>query len=557
MEKPEEDIYNITINWIRHGESCANYAHGSSDKKNVPHRPHGFGKFPNKYEEDYANNKNSEEDTQKNNHASNDILYNSHPVSGNSHAYEPNLSYIGMNHAINLGNEFFFKREHIDPKNIYISSGLTRTITTALIALRFIPDAVIYVVPYINETENNNDDISNIAVPLIILKKRIRFIQEWLQKNWITRFDDIELINFLITIYEIIDVSKDTGLLPLKTKIKTELDCRKNNECRETNMKNLQQLVSDIIKIDNFEQFLFKDENQKDENQKDENQKDENQKDENQKDKLQFVIAIFKKLLNFKDNMDKFKQGPTINYRFYSYYEIEYTKQNIQNNQIYHDKLKNQQDKQKIPYPYYKNIDYFLTFILSQIQQYMIFDINTNKYVFQKDGNYTGQHIKIYAFAHGHLIKTMWSELNSDTYNENKSVLDNIFNTMVVSDNIQMSKKTNEIKKHVFNIIYIPTLIRSNYYNFEYYNQNVCDLQSIQGIINYPLLNDPSKNLNIERYPPRQDVAFYYKHDKDYYDTLPSDSFNNYKQKYLKYKQKYLNLKKKYVYLILGTHYLK
>lgn len=524
-EQDEEEISNITINWIRHGESCANYAQGPNDKKkDIPTRS-GFGKFPNKYEEDnekYDSILNDEGDTQKNKHASNGILYNSHPVSGSSNAYEPNLSYIGMNQAVNLGNDFFFKQKHIDPKNIYISSGLTRTITTALLALRFIPDAVIYVVPYINETENNNEDISNIAVPLVILRKRIHFIQEWLRINWITRFDDIQIINFLITIYEIIDVSKDTGLY-LKKIIKIELDCRKNNNCRETNMTNLQQLVTYIIQIDNFKQFLYK----------------------NQNHKLQFVIDTFKKLHDFKDNMDKFKQGPTIDYTIYSLYEIGYNKQNNQNNQIYQDKLKIPQNKLKIPYPYYKNIGYFLTFILPIIQKNMKFNTDTNKYVFQKhDLKYTEQHIKIYAFAHGHLIKTMWSELNNNTYNKNKYVLDNMFNTMVVSDNIKINKQSNEIKTHDFNIIYIPSQIRSNYYNFEYYNQNVCDLQSIQGIINYPLLKDPSKNLNIERYPPMSDVAFYYKHDKDYYDTLPLCVSNTYKQKYLKYKQKYINLKK-------------
>ena len=111
-----------------------------------------------------------------------------------------------------------------------------------------------------------------------------------------------------------------------------------------------------------------------------------------------------------------------------------------------------------------------------------------------------------------------------------------MMNTTVVSNTITFGQ-LHRIINHEFEIIHIPTQIRSSYYNFEYYNADICKLQSIKGIINYPL-GDPQVDLDREKYIPTEDVKFFYDDGKNY-NGLPLQI----QQKYLKYKKKYLNLK--------------
>lgn len=186
--------YQIRINWIRHGESCANFDVGSNkDKKSVHPTNSGYGIVGNQYEIDRYDKLQEFENVKVAGQIAytDDIAIVHEDIEEDmpkrfvqwftsfitaSNYYEPNLSYIGMNHAINLGTDFFSTGDHHNPRNIYISSGLTRTITTALLALRFIPDAVIYVVPYINEIGNAAQalkaDWQNTAVKSSILKKK-------------------------------------------------------------------------------------------------------------------------------------------------------------------------------------------------------------------------------------------------------------------------------------------------------------------------------------------------------------------------------------------------
>ena len=101
---------------------------------------------------------------------------------------------------------------------------------------------------------------------------------------------------------------------------------------------------------------------------------------------------------------------------------------------------------------------------------------------------------------------------------------------------------SHEIISHDFKIIYTPIQIRSSYYNFEHYNENVCKRESIKGIINYPL-GHPSEILDLRQYPPTSSVAFYYDNIERYNEAILPTQIGGYKQKYLKYKEKYLNLK--------------
>ena len=540
----DTQTYQIQINWIRHGESCANFDVGSNkDKKSDPSTKSGYGIVGNQYEIDRQNEQQKpvivnvagqiayQEDIEIKHEDIEDIAIEHEDIEEHtqkgfiqrflsriraSFIYEPNLSYIGMNHAINLGTNFFSTCNHRDPRNIYISSGLTRTITTALLALRFIPDAVIYVVPYINEIGNiaqpMGADWQNTAVKSSILKKKILFIKKWLDKNWITRFDDIEIINFLITIYEIID-DKNPNALQFRQKIFDVLNCRKNKVCRETNINQLQELVLELINDQNIINtdgtYLIR-------------------TDANKYDSVMNTVGRIRSLHN---NMNIFKRGPTVNFEIYDYYE----------------KLRENPNNQKvIPDTTISNIDFFLSDVLKVIHRDIRFNPGTEIYPthLRMLPNTDRETITIYAFVHGSLIRDMWKRFSNCTYRQYEHKLNEMMNTFVVSNIITLGKISNRIINHDFKIIHDPIKIRSSYNNFEKYNINVCKTQSVKGIINYPL-GDPTRKLSRERYHPTPDSEFFYceQLDGQYHDNLPLQ-IGGYKKKYLKYKQKYLNQKK-------------
>ena len=509
----DTQTYQIRINWIRHGESCANFDVGSSkDKKSNPSTNSGYGRVRNQYETDRSNklqewvnvdvvdgipsypediaieHEDIKEDIPKG------ILQRFASFAKASNIYEPNLSYIGMSHAINLGTDFFSTQDHYKPQNIYISSGLTRTITTALLALRFIPDAVIYVVPYINEIGNAaqtvNADWQNTAVKSSILKKKILFIKKWLDKNWITRFDDIEIINFLITIYEIIDDTNPEAL-QFRQMITDVLNCRKNKVCRETHINQLQELVLQLINDQNIINsdgtYLIR-------------------TDINKYDSVMNTVG---RIRSFHNSMNIFKRGPTVNFEIYDYYE----------------KLRETPNYQRIiPDTTISNIDFFLTDVLKVIHRDIRFTHETEIYPthLRMLPNTDRERITIYAFVHGSLIRDMWKRFSNDTYDAKKHQLHEMMNTFVVSDIITLGKISNKIINHAFEIIHDPIKIRSSYNNFEKYNTNVCKLESVKGIINYPL-GDPTRELSREKYHPTPDSEFYYSEQKDgqYPDNLP------------------------------------
>jgi len=580
--------YNITINWIRHGESCANYLTGKiKDKKSTPEAKLGYGINENEYETDSKDNiefkdelknndeedwkdelKNSSEEDWEDNlvgeyvgdyvwdeealdkierqitttpdtnqwsswlgftsnnekpeksvEKSDEKSKISSTVSWitNNYKYEPNLTYIGMNHSINLGTEFFSLREHNNPKNIYISSALTRTITTALLALRFIPNAVIYVVPYINELENGwnitHGDKQNLAVESSKLIKKIMFIKDWLEKNWIIKFDDIEVINFLIAIYEIINTRvmhtnghQDPGII--KENIKKVLDCRKNRTCRNEYIDNVQNLVLEIIENENIRNgTYFK-------------WGENNEIRATDIVKYNFVISTINKVKQLLEDRQNIR-GPIVNFEIYNHFEG-----------LFNDKIVD------IPDTKYSNSEFFLNNVLKIIHNDIIFNEEDGRYPEEltRSKQVNTEDIKIYAFIHGSLIRKIWEQNKIDTYNQNLHELENMMNTTVVSNTITFGQ-LHRIINHDFEIIHRPTKIRSSYYNFENYNADVCKLQSIKGIINYPL-GDPQGELDRERYIPTEDVKFFYEEGKNYND-LPLQI----KQKYLKYKKKYLNLK--------------
>ena len=550
-----EETYNITINWIRHGESCANLAtKGFQDKKDPDSDisyGDGYGITGNGFETNMKNGLHKDimdKEIDITNTEIQEFELIDHPIGDDSlidkeyqtfvdtwmevfntaaskmkgtFMYEPNLSYVGMSHAINLGTNFFSKNEHSNHTNIYISSALTRTITTALLALRFVSDAVIYVVPYINEINNSAEqfgiDFQNTAVKSSILKKKILFIKKWLDINWITYFDDIEIINFLITIYEIIDISNNADAEKVKNTIIKVLNCRKYIGCRRDNYTQLQDYVLELLQMENLDSYLIKDNNTK----------------------YTLVTNFIKKAQTLVSNLTQFKHGPTVNFEIYDYYEQLRTKPRY---------------KDIIPDTTISNINFFLTDVLKIIyrdikfpKNYQIYPKNLNKL---EDG--PREDITIYAFAHGSLIRQIWREFHnkedkSQSYGSVAHELDKMMNTAVISDIITLTKDLHRILEHNFTIIHTPEKIRSTYYNFEKYHPDVCKLQSIKGIINFPLYYDTLDTSKVavfkQKYPPDKNSEFFYNNMKPYTNNLPL-VIEGYERKYLKYKQKYLDLKK-------------
>ena len=170
-----------SIHWVRHAESCSNY-----NTDYIIDKPN-----------DLYNSSNTVYKTP----------LKTKELSASS--LEPPLSYIGMSQAIMLGNKYFSDKTHI--YDCYISSPMVRTITTALLALRG-KSVVIYVIPFINETNYKKENKETIVVytnkqkqgvPSIFLKKKIYYIQKLIKKNWFKYYDDIEFLIELQNLYSL------------------------------------------------------------------------------------------------------------------------------------------------------------------------------------------------------------------------------------------------------------------------------------------------------------------------------------------------------------------
>jgi bisphosphoglycerate-dependent phosphoglycerate mutase len=230
----------ITIHWTRHAESCSNLEIGyETDKNEYPNRNIGYSQI----------------DTQKLTIKKEPMTINNllNPLNIFSQCgYHPNLSYIGMQQAILLGK--FIK--NIDYDIICVSPTL-RTIMTALMALRG-TNHKIYVVPFIIEDTNPlclGNDMQNTPLSSLSLQQNVLFIKDWLEKNWIENFDDIELMDNLSALKNILVGSgnnkKEIELIDkiLNYKIRTTLNDVKNLTHTLSNIQNVQaQKMVGIIK---------------------------------------------------------------------------------------------------------------------------------------------------------------------------------------------------------------------------------------------------------------------------------------------------------------------
>jgi hypothetical protein len=420
---------NISIDWVRHAESCSNFDSGYiTDENSYNKRPLGYNKY-----------------TSNINDKTTDIkLYNPFSIIKSALMYEPNLSFIGMQQAIKLGS--YLKNKKYD---VILCSPLTRTIMTALLSCRN-NDTKIIVVPYISEIHNYasliGKDCSNMGVTSNILKKRIIFIKKWLIENWITYFDDIEIMEDLIDIKEhlmfnnsIINsqkkliINKINFILSCKSKkgslSKTDSHINKNNDCSYK----IEQLLNNFI-------YVFKNEKN---------------------------IDIFKYVIKYKkifNNLLKFKSGPPVDFSIlikYEKYSINNHKYNIANSN---------------KYLFYNEI------------------LDTVVNIVNKPPNIQ---LNILCFSHGLFIKDIWKTRNPDTFVYEKKIL----NTIVINENL----KYNEFKK-----IYLPSPIRSTYENFESLNIDICRLQSVKGVTNYIFTESSYFNNFYNYVIPKNKLNLYY-----------------------------------------------
>jgi len=474
-----------TIIWIRHAESCSNYARGNlPDKATISENKKkylGYGKdfikdpsVSNPYMKDIMRQNMSnliEPSSRGFGQIFTDIL-----SSTKSLVYEPNLSFIGMSQAINLSPYISTISSEAD---MYISSPMTRTIMTALLSLRhknLIKPITIYICPFINEIALFDlYDYQNKAVPSNILKKRITFIQDWLDRNWISSYDDIEVMDDLISIYDKVDSTHRASLDKI-------FNCRKNKRANICEKDDLEKFIREFIRtpiIDgtNNETKIFI-------------------------EKYRIIMKDF----------SKFKRGPKISYEIYTHYENLYKGTNLT--------LISSHTK-------------FFSEVIPHIQKLY----NDPKFYV--------------IYAHGLIIKSIWSTLNADSYKFYEKELQHMMNTQAFKhesyrdESYRDESYRDESKKYdYFNLNNTPTKIRDSYFNFEEYNQNVCRKQSVKGVINYKFAEaetnlSETNSSDTKPYPIEQmDVDVRFAYDKDY-------KVEGFKHKYLKYKYKYLIFKEK------------
>lgn len=257
---------DIHLYWARHAESCSNY-----DKKKMRDYPPedynsnmniGYAKKENPIispdfnksslfvnykllpeEEEYMQDK---EKTQSN------ILFS-------VARYHPNLSFIGMQHAILLGQ--YFKDKNITA--IFVSPTL-RAIMTALIAFRSHSPVTIHVVPYIHEKMKSkniiNPDYKNTPLQSDRLKRMVEFVKDWLEYKWFDYYDDIEINNTLLSLQkqlsELLDKYPELNLtIELINKMLNYKVTRKNNILLEI-YNSLIQTSQPIPELSSYITFL-------------------------------------------------------------------------------------------------------------------------------------------------------------------------------------------------------------------------------------------------------------------------------------------------------------
>ena len=508
---------NIIIDWVRHAESCANYDQGTVND-NFPKE---------KYEKNIGYQIISDPPVYQGKKGSRSNL----TVSSNKSAfvYEPNLSFIGMQHAIMLDLKFVENEMNTLPYDIVFVSPLTRTIMTALMAFRHYPNIKIYVVPYISEHLNISssvgigsiDDYQNKPVSSYDLKKRIKFIKDWLETNWLEYYDDIEVITTLRYIRDDImsrnssDNNFDIKLNIVLNEITEALQCRPKGYITDYGLIGIGHRKIAYKTLCNMKRAIVSVVEAR------------NSFNSNVQGKIDRLNDLLK---------PNIIRGPEVDFSILE--KIENSGKDL-----------------------HSNFEKFYEEILPEFL------------------NRLNNH-KILCVSHGSVMKEYFNQ-QYPTANisdvTNTQVFEEIISYNAMSFNGFQHLNLNSQK-------YLPISIRQSFQNFEYVNYDICRTESIKGIINY-YMNKNFENIyeNIKKQKSNKDekvsiyndkvpqddallvpassyytsffaqksidyvnpdVKFYY--NKKWSDFAPVNNIvkGGYYDKYKKYKQKYLELKK-------------
>ena len=540
---------NITIDWVRHAESCSNVSSQSVSDINDKSRNISYNKIQNPT--DVHANKFS---------TTANIILNPLSYLKGACQYHPNLSYIGMQHSIVLGTNYLRDEIQQGKYDIVFTSASLRTISTALLGLRGI-DCKIFVVPYISEVLNScSHDNQNLPVRSEILKRQISFYKDWLEKNWIYNFDDIELMTLLNSIK-----SNYMNQQDVLTIIDTILTCRPNiyknslsswssyinysqpdyKQCESTIMNLLDTLIDEL--------------------------KDYN--DDN-----------YRELSKFKNK--NFIRGPSVDFSILESYESSNSDIKSDFNKFYAELLPRYFNNLNSPpntvspntmspntmSPNTPNTMPLNTMPLNTMPLNTMplntMPLNTmplNTGPLNTVPLNTVKMVKILCVSHGAVMRKFLGKIyGSEPHHP--------MNTQVFRQTgIKLANGNTSIDTNPNNIDYtryVPPKLRSEYENFEIFNKDVCLLEGLKGIVNYPLwdpnneesmvpkkyqtgnyaLEKLGKDIYTAKNIATPDVQFYFDNKEKYQapqNQIITGGHNNYRSKYIKYKIKYQRLKSK------------
>ncbi|ANB50889.1 hypothetical protein [Powai lake megavirus] len=487
----------IIIDWIRHAESCANLDSNNYHDKNIyPNRAIGYDLIT------PSDTNVIEPVTKKFGDKLRIFTTKIKAVA----KYHPNLSFIGTQQAVLLGSTL--ASNHIVYDAVFVSPTI-RAIMTAIMVFRGFP-VIIYVVPYISEGLNlaKNHDNQNTALKSDLLKRQVLFIKDWLENNWISNFDDIYVMNILTDLHKIMSKNTDNEATNEIIKIIDEIiQCRPSLQKSGVPIDSYGDVCDTVGKIKNILSIL-------------------QQKFININDNNEFIDPNIENIyLSLNQILDpKFLRGPPVNFDIIQNFEKK-EEQIISNNHSYyiHQNLRK------------PDLSKFYSIVLPTIFEMNILD-NNNRL------------IHIACVSHGGAMKKYFSNKYLS-----KSAPHKLLNTQIFREILNLENNIFE-PYSIDYTYYIPVKIRTMYANFEQLNIDICRLESLKGIINYPIYNQTwnskikpiisAKESTATNYA-LSDVKFYFQNTEKYH-NIQNDELHggkkSYQYKYRKYKSKYNQL---------------
>lgn len=495
---------DFTIDWTRHAESCSNFDLGNyldQEKSSIPNIP-------------------------------------TTTTLKAAWRYQPNLSFIGMQQAIQLGNNEPVQTTHYD--DVFVSPTV-RTIMTALMALRGKP-YTIHVIPFITEHKNlaGEGDFQNNPVNALKLRRIVAYIKDWLEINWIKYFDDIMVIKYLSDLKNYLDNNDLDATL-----INTILMCKQNIDNKT--YENRPYLAYGLYK----EQYL---------------PAAKQAYCTSQRKTTQSDVCYD---LWYKDCIDNIVQNINALKNLLTKYI-----QDDNNHQQYLDPyivfLDNIVDPSFIRGPavdfsYWENVDLTPSHEAQHLTFNRFYTHFLPKYI-QNNNNISLK--KSYHFlcvSHGSILREYF-RLNMSNTNTPKIM----YNTQIFRESLSIDRAENELilsNRKIKYDEYIPALIRTNpeFQHLQNQNIDVCRSEGLKGMINYPLWDQslqrgfipattismaspasswvtPDNKFLFGDNPELPADSVYYK--TQYQSVVKGGNDDKYKSKYEKYKSKYLRLKK-------------